>query len=86
MLTPYHKVGEKLMTFDYIVSNPPFKLDFSDYVADLDGVLHVILHVVQHIKVYHEQVMTFGRLDCLYKTAHLVKKQDVEVVLMGTDQ
>ena len=36
MLSPYHKVGEKLMTFDYIVSNPPFKLDFSDYVADLD--------------------------------------------------
>lgn len=35
--TPYHKVGEKLMTFDYIVSNPPFKLDFSDYVADLDN-------------------------------------------------
>jgi type I restriction enzyme M protein len=33
---PYHKVGEKLMAFDYIVSNPPFKLDFSDYVADLD--------------------------------------------------
>jgi type I restriction enzyme M protein len=36
MLAPYHKVGEKLMTFDYIVSNPPFKLDFSDYIADLD--------------------------------------------------
>jgi type I restriction enzyme M protein len=36
MLNPYHKVGEKLMAFDYIVSNPPFKLDFSDYVADLD--------------------------------------------------
>jgi type I restriction enzyme M protein len=36
MLTPYHRVGDKLMTFDYIVSNPPFKLDFSDYVADLD--------------------------------------------------
>lgn len=36
MLNPYHKVGDKLMTFDYIVSNPPFKLDFSDYVADLD--------------------------------------------------
>lgn len=34
--TPYHKVGDKLMTFDYIVSNPPFKLDFSDYIADLD--------------------------------------------------
>jgi type I restriction enzyme M protein len=25
------------MTFDYIVSNPPFKLDFSDYVADLEN-------------------------------------------------
>ncbi len=36
MLNPYHKVGDKLMPFDYIVSNPPFKLDFSDYVADLD--------------------------------------------------
>jgi len=24
------------MTFDYIVSNPPFKLDFSDFSADLD--------------------------------------------------
>ena len=34
--TPFHKVGDKLMTFDYIVSNPPFKLDFSDYIADLD--------------------------------------------------
>ena len=34
--TPFHKVGDKLMSFDYIVSNPPFKLDFSDYVADLD--------------------------------------------------
>ncbi len=37
MLAPYHKDGDKLMTFDYIVSNPPFKLDFSDYVADLDN-------------------------------------------------
>ncbi len=36
MLSPHHKVGEKLMTFDYVVSNPPFKLDFSDYIADLD--------------------------------------------------
>jgi len=25
------------MTFDYIVSNPPFKLDFSDYHAELDA-------------------------------------------------
>lgn len=34
---PYHKEGEKLMKFDYIVSNPPFKLDFSDYHAELDA-------------------------------------------------
>ncbi len=36
LLNPYHKVGDKLMTFDYIVSNPPFKLDFSDWRDDLD--------------------------------------------------
>lgn len=36
ILSPYHKKGDELMKFDYIVSNPPFKLDFSDYVADLD--------------------------------------------------
>lgn len=37
LLKPYHKVGDKLMTFDYIISNPPFKLDFSDYLVDLDS-------------------------------------------------
>ncbi len=36
LLNPFHKVGEKLMTFDYIVSNPPFKLDFSDFRDNLD--------------------------------------------------
>ncbi len=36
LLTPYHKTGDKLMIFDYIVSNPPFKLDFSDFRNDLD--------------------------------------------------
>ena len=36
ILDPYHKLGSKLMKFDYIVSNPPFKLDFSDYRDDLD--------------------------------------------------
>jgi type I restriction enzyme M protein len=35
ILSPYHKEGDKLMKFDYIVSNPPFKLDFSEYHADL---------------------------------------------------
>jgi type I restriction enzyme M protein len=37
ILSPYHKDEKGLMKFDYIVSNPPFKLDFSDYVADLDS-------------------------------------------------
>jgi type I restriction enzyme M protein len=36
ILSPFHRIGDKLMQFDYIVSNPPFKLDFSDYYADLD--------------------------------------------------
>ena len=35
ILSPFHKESEKLMKFDYIVSNPPFKLDFSEYHADL---------------------------------------------------
>lgn len=35
---PYHKDDNgRLEQFDYIVSNPPFKLDFSDYVTDLDS-------------------------------------------------
>ncbi|MBW4056058.1 MAG: SAM-dependent DNA methyltransferase [Proteobacteria bacterium] len=33
---PYHKSGDKLMSFDYVVSNPPFKLDFSDFRNALD--------------------------------------------------
>lgn len=37
LASPYHKVGDKLMTFDYIVSNPPFKLDFSDQYSELDS-------------------------------------------------
>ena len=33
---PYHRDKDgNLIKFDYIVSNPPFKLDFSDYVEDL---------------------------------------------------
>lgn len=34
--SPYHRVGDQLMKFDYIVSNPPFKLDFSEVRNDLD--------------------------------------------------
>jgi len=33
---PYHKEGTAVQKFDYIVSNPPFKLDFSDFRDDLD--------------------------------------------------
>lgn len=33
---PYHKIEGKLRHFDYIVSNPPFKLDFSDDVDTLN--------------------------------------------------
>ena len=37
ILHPYHKQDNgQLEKFDYIVSNPPFKLDFSDYSADLE--------------------------------------------------
>ena len=34
---PYHKEDGVLKKFDYVVSNPPFKLDFSDYRDDLDS-------------------------------------------------
>lgn len=36
ILMPYHKVDNKLRTYDYTVSNPPFKLDFSDFRDKLD--------------------------------------------------
>ncbi len=37
LLDPYHKDKKgKLQKFDYIVSNPPFKLDFSDYSNQLN--------------------------------------------------
>lgn len=36
LTNPEHKKGNELMKFDYIVSNPPFKLDFSEYVGELD--------------------------------------------------
>lgn len=37
LLDPYHKDKKgKLQKFDYIVSNPPFKLDFSDYSTQLN--------------------------------------------------
>ncbi len=36
ILEPYHKEDGDLQKFDYIVSNPPFKLDFSDFSKDLD--------------------------------------------------
>lgn len=36
LLHPYHREGTGLKHFDYIVSNPPFKMDFSDFRDDLD--------------------------------------------------
>ncbi|WP_304235172.1 class I SAM-dependent DNA methyltransferase [Jiulongibacter sediminis] len=38
ILEPYHKAEDgSLQKFDYIVSNPPFKLDFSEYRNDLES-------------------------------------------------
>ena len=37
VLHPYHRDGKALKKFDYIVSNPPFKMDFSDFRNELDG-------------------------------------------------
>lgn len=37
VLDPFHKDGGQLKKFDFIVSNPPFKLDFSDFRDDLDS-------------------------------------------------
>ena len=35
---PYHRLKDNnLKKFDFIVSNPPFKMDFSDYRDDLDS-------------------------------------------------
>ena len=37
ILDPFHKdENNDLMKFDYVVSNPPFKLDFSEYIDQLD--------------------------------------------------
>ena len=38
IINPYHKTKDgKLQKFDYIVANPPFKLDFSDYRDQLEN-------------------------------------------------
>lgn len=37
MLHPYHRDGQALKKFDYIVSNPPFKMDFSSERNALDS-------------------------------------------------
>ncbi|EPV8394932.1 HsdM family class I SAM-dependent methyltransferase [Klebsiella aerogenes] len=37
ILHPFHKDGNTLKRFDYIVSNPPFKMDFSDFRDELDS-------------------------------------------------
>lgn len=35
ILSPFHKDNDALKKFDYIVSNPPFNMNFSDYREDL---------------------------------------------------
>ncbi|MEZ8850866.1 class I SAM-dependent DNA methyltransferase [Vibrio cyclitrophicus] len=40
MRHPHHKDGAVLKQFDYIVSNPPFKLDFSEIHEELEGKDH----------------------------------------------
>jgi len=37
LTNPFHRQGDKTMKFDYIVSNPPFKLDFSEFRDSLDN-------------------------------------------------
>lgn len=37
---PYHRESKELRKFDYIVSNPPFKMDFSDFRNELDSNEH----------------------------------------------
>jgi type I restriction enzyme M protein len=36
LLVPAHKENNEIKKFDFVVSNPPFKLDFSDFRDDLD--------------------------------------------------
>lgn len=40
LLHPYHREGKALKKFDYIVSNPPFKMDFSEDRNALDTKEH----------------------------------------------
>ena len=40
MTHPWHRDGKALKKFDYIVSNPPFKMDFSDFRNELDTKEH----------------------------------------------
>jgi len=42
LLHPYHRDGKALKKFDYIVSNPPFKMDFSDFRNELDVKEHQV--------------------------------------------
>ena len=37
ILNPFHKEKNNLKKFEYVVSNPPFKLDFSEYRDQLDS-------------------------------------------------
>lgn len=63
MLHPYHRDGKVLRKFDYIVSNPPFKMDFSDFRNELDteehrerffaGVPNIPKQATEKMAIYH---------------------------------
>ena len=63
MLHPYHREGKVLRKFDYIVSNPPFKMDFSDFRNELDtkehqerffaGVPNIPKQATDKMAIYH---------------------------------
>ncbi len=62
LLHPYHRSGTALKKFDFIVSNPPFKMDFSDFRNELDtkehharffvGVPKIPAKVIEKMAVY----------------------------------
>ena len=59
------------MTFDYIVSNPPFKLDFSDFRNDLDTKQNHDRFFAGIPKITKQEERQDGNLSALY-SAHYV--------------
>jgi type I restriction enzyme M protein len=76
ILEPYHKEKDKsLKKFDFIVSNPPFKLDFSDYVADLDSKVAIYPLFIQHIMY---SLTTKGKAAVVVPTGFITAQSGIE--------